>query len=212
MKMSKNLYIWCEASSAYTRGLPASAVIAIKGKASVGLWHPWYAGMGKPATQATLHKWAAGWKKAGAKALCIDAEGWVWKPASIAMFATAAKSVDLPLWAAPKATCDPGGRFLDGNFSKSVKCLQKHTSACLIWAYGSDGRTYDALRAKWRAAGYRGTLGVFQDQIRDGGGYRGRINWRSCATTAKAKGYPFCLFVGNRSSAKDIAELKAIFA
>lgn len=209
--MKKLLYIWCEASSAYARGLPASAVIAIRGKATIGLWHPWYGGMGKSTTQAALNKWATGWKRAGAKALCIDAEGWIWKPSSIAMFAAAAKSVGLPLWAAPKATCDPGGRFLDGDFNRSVKCLQRHTSSCLLWSYGSDGRSYNALISRWRRSGYRGTLGVFQDQVRNGNGYRGKHVWRSVAKSAISGSYPFCLFLGNRSSSADVSELNKMF-
>lgn len=212
------VWIWCEGSAAYNRGIKGAVVMAISGKVAgcenMRIWHPWYGDMGKPATQAKLNSWAKTAKAQGCVALGIDAEGWLWKPTSIAMFAAAAKSVGLPLYAAPKASCDPGGKFLDGNFAKSVACLNKYTQGCLLWAYSANGAVYSALVKKWRAAGFKGVLGCFQDTWRNDPkkGYYGKLYWKSVVEACRYNRWPFCLFHGNHSTSGDIALLKKYYA
>ena len=201
--------VWNEASQADDYGMGGD-VFARTGMVAGRTWrllHGLYDEM--PADPAA---WVDQAMREGAKGIVVDVEGPFNGVPAMRTIRSACNAAGARLVGAVKVSCEPGGSYLAGDFDGSVKFCQEVFDAVGIWGYGCDGAGYEAWISKWRSCGYTKQIGVFQDQVRDSGGYRGKEVWKDVAKHAKAGGYPFYLFLPNHSSSADLAALKEIFA
>lgn len=156
--------------------------------------------------------WVTQAMKDGARGIVVDVEGPFNTVAAMRTLRSACNAAGARLVGAVKVSCDPGGQYLASDFAGSIRIFEETCDAVGIWGYGCDGDGYETWMAKWRGAGFTKQIGVFQDQVRDSGGYRGKEVWKDVATHAKAGGYPFYLFLPNHSGADELAALREIFA
>lgn len=150
-------------------------------------------------------------KNEGCKGIVLDVEGDFNTANNLRAVKKACNNFGVKLVGAPKVTANPGGSMPCKNFAETVKLFEEVFDAVMIWGYGCNGDAYEYHMKQWRDCGYTKQIGVFQDQVRDSGGYMGKQYWRDVATHAKKNGYPFVLLLPNHSSASDLSELRKIF-
>ncbi len=210
--------IWCEASGAYDRGIRDGIAWALHGRAgaqNIRIAHPWYDPWTRPINRAEWVRRLQAAKAEGCVAFGIDTEGWLFAQGAIVDAWEAAKQVGIKILHVPKASIGLGPKpphvWIDTDFDGSVRFLEAHSDGVWLWNYGFDGEGYRAITEQWRAAGYTGQIGWIQDQVRNHGGYMGRLQWRSVVNTARQDRISFMLFAGNHSSPAEIDELRRMY-
>lgn len=201
--------IWNEQSAADDYGMGGDVIARreFSGKRTWRLLHGLY-----DAVPSDIDGWVKSAMSAGACGIAIDVEGDFNVESTLRAIRKSCDKVGAKLIGAVKAGANPGGVYpVTDNFEKSVKLFEEVFHAVLLWSYGCDGTAYDNWISKWRINGYTGQLGTFQDQIRDGNGYKGKVYWRDVVKHAISGKYPFTLLLPNHSSQADLNALAAMY-